>query len=79
MVPMKKADGGKTLAPDPVIAQRAGVFKKGDVVEAELKPGPGGSEYMTLANIKAFKAPSRPNSKRSARPRSTARSTQPPS
>jgi hypothetical protein len=27
------------------------------VVEADLKPGPGGSEYMTLANIEAFKAP----------------------
>jgi len=57
MIPMKKAEGGKTLAPDPVLAQRAGAFKKGDVVEAELRPGPGGSEYMTLANIDAYKAP----------------------
>jgi hypothetical protein len=57
MIPMKKADGGKTLAPDPVIEQRAGAFKKDDVVEADLRPGPGGSEYMTLANIEAYKAP----------------------
>jgi hypothetical protein len=57
MIPMKKADGGKALAPDPVLAQRAGAFKKGDVVEAELKPGPVGSEYATLANIEAFKTP----------------------
>ena len=33
------------------------MFKKGDVVEAELKPGPVGSEYVTLANIEAFKTP----------------------
>jgi len=57
MIPMKKADGGKSLGPDAVIAQRAGAFKKDDVVEADLRPGPGGTDYMTLAGIEAYKAP----------------------
>ena len=54
LVPMKKTDA-KTTAPDPVLAERAGKFKKDDVVEAELQPG-GGSK-MVLVSLDAYAPP----------------------